>query len=241
VRSKQATHDQEKGRIYHKDMTLEIAGVPLLRLPYLSHPDPMQPRSTGLLVPSVDYSGKLGVGVKIPYFFNLAPNYDLTLKPVVYSRQGLLARAIWRHNVGPGTYEVDAGGIYQLSRKRFSGPGRRRWRGYARAEGRFDITSRWQWGFEGAVQSDRAMMRTYDIDSRDMIHSRLWIAGLDGRNWFYGETGHFRGLRDADTRGHDPRALPWLEHEYTFAPEIMGGALTLSAPAIDIGLDWRTS
>ena len=228
LKSKQATHDQQKGRIYHKDMTFEVAGVPVLWLPWLSHPDPQHPRATGFLFPSVKYSKKLGLGVRVPYFINLAPHYDITLLPTFYTRQGVLGRAVWRHHLGSGAYEVDAGGIRQLSRKRLPAPGDRKWRWFARTKGEFAFNTRWKWGFEGAVQSDRAMMRTYDIDSRDMIHSRLWLSGLDGRNWFYAETGHFRGLRDADTRAHDPRTLPWVEYEYAFAPPVLGGALKLA-------------
>ena len=228
LKSKQATHDERKGRIYHRDMTLEFAGVPVFWLPWLSHPDPQHPRSTGFLAPRFSYSGDMGVGVGLPYFVNLAPNYDVTFIPTVYSKRGLLARAIWRHNTGPGTYTVDAGGMYQLKPETVDPPGNHHWRWYAKADGTFRINRRWQWGFSGAIQSDRTMMRRHDVDERNMIHSRLWIAGLDDRNYLYAEAGHLNGLLDVDPKRGDQVLLPWVYHEYTFDTPVVGGALTFS-------------
>ena len=228
IRSEEAVHDERAGRIYHRNMTLRFADVPVFWLPRISHPDPRHPRSTGFLAPRISYSADLGVGVGIPYFVNLAPNYDITLIPTLYSKRGVLARAVWRHNVGPGTYTVDAGGMYQLDPDTVAPPGNRRWRWYAKADGTFDINRRWQWGFSGAIQSDRTMMRRHDVDERDMIHSRLWIAGLDDRNYFYAETGHLNGLMDVDPKRTDQILLPWLYQEYTFDPPVLGGALTFS-------------
>ncbi len=228
LKSEEATHDEQKGRIYHRNMRLEFAGVPVFWLPWFSHPDPKHPRSTGLLVPRFSYSGDLGVGIGIPYFVNLARNYDITLIPTLYSKRGVLTRAIWRHNVGPGTYTIDAGGMYQLKPRTVPPPGNHHWRWYAKADGTFTINRRWQWGFSGAIQSDRTVMRRHDVDERDMIHSRLWLAGLDDRNYFYAEAGHLNGLLNVDLRRYDQGLLPWLYHEYTFDPPVLGGELSLS-------------
>jgi len=74
VRSREAIHDENEGRIYHKDMTFRLLGLPLFWLPRFSHPDPMHPRSTGFLMPRITTSGALGVGLSTPFFINLAPN-----------------------------------------------------------------------------------------------------------------------------------------------------------------------
>ncbi len=229
LKSERATHRQREGRIHHENLTLEFLGAPIFWLPALSHPDPQHPRATGFLAPTFSYSGELGPGVAIPYFINLAPNYDLTLLPTFYARQGVLARAQWRHRVGNGSYSVDAGGIYQLQPNKVASPGDHHLRWFASARGSFTLNARFDWGFSGAVQSERTMMRRFDIDERDMILSRVWLRGLHDRNWFLAEAAHYRGLRDTDRRGEDPRLLPRVEHEYTFAPPVLGGALSLSS------------
>jgi LPS-assembly protein len=38
-------------------------------------------RKSGFLFPSFGNSDKSGFEVGVPYYFNLAPNYDLTLTP----------------------------------------------------------------------------------------------------------------------------------------------------------------
>ena len=236
IRSKEATHDQQKGRIYHRNMTLNFAGAPVFWLPWISHPDPQHPRSTGFLVPSATYSEYRGFSVTTPYFINLAPNYDITLLPQTNSRQGLLARALWRHNVGSGIYEIDGGAIYQLQRDKMPSREQEKVRWFLKGKGTFDISSAWQWGFEGSVQSDRAMMRRYQVDSADVALSRLWLQGLEGRNFFLAQTGHYRGLNSTDNHSLDPSMLPWIQQEYTFSPAVLGGVLSLSSSFYSI---WR--
>ncbi len=225
LKSERAIHDARKGRIYHKNMTLELGGVPIFWTPYLSHPDPKHPRASGFLVPNASYSSQLGFGFGIPYFINLAPNYDITLRPMVYSKQGLLARATWRHRVASGTYKVDFGGIRQLQPKKVAPPGDRKWRGFVRGTGQFALNSRWRWGFDGAMQTDRTMMRRYGIDKRDTIESKLWLTGLDGRNYFHARASHFRGLLDVDNSSTAPVMAPYVHYSHTFADAIAQGEL----------------
>ena len=229
IRSTEAVHDQKKGRIYHRNMTFNVLGTPIFWTPWFSHPDPDHPRSSGFLSPQYSSNPDLGFGLTVPYFINLGPSYDITLMPTFYTQQGVLGRAVWRHNVGPGTYTIDAGGIYQLKPEVFSKPENRRWRWYVKGDGKFEINRRWQWGFAGAVQSDRSMMRRYAIDGNDVLHHRLWLAGLDGRNFFYSEAGYMDGLRSNEENRGDLALLPWLYQEYTFAPPVLGGVLSLDS------------
>ena len=70
-------------------------------------------RKTGLLMPVFGFSETLGWSITAPYFFNLAPNYDLTLAPTYYSRQGFLVDGEWRHRLSNGQYSVRVAGISQ--------------------------------------------------------------------------------------------------------------------------------
>ena len=45
-------------------------------------------RKSGFLFPSFGNSDKSGFEIGVPYYFNLAPNYDLTLTPFLLSRRG---------------------------------------------------------------------------------------------------------------------------------------------------------
>src|SRR5690606_19112678 len=54
-------------------------------------------RQSGFLVPSVAASNKTGFDVTVPYYWNIAPNYDATIVPRVMSRRGLQLGAEFRY------------------------------------------------------------------------------------------------------------------------------------------------
>lgn len=62
-------------------------GVPILAAPVLSFPLNDQ-RKSGWLPPSFDYDNRSGFEFSIPYYWNLAPNYDATLTPTIAARRG---------------------------------------------------------------------------------------------------------------------------------------------------------
>ncbi len=70
------------------DARLRFADTTLVALPWLEFPLSKE-RKSGWLTPSFGASNRSGVHVAVPYYFNLAPNYDLTLTPRLYSRRGV--------------------------------------------------------------------------------------------------------------------------------------------------------
>lgn len=66
---------------------LHFLGVPILYVPTFTFPIDDRRRS-GLLIPSFGYSNNSGLDLSVPYYLNLAPNYDLTLTPRLLSRRG---------------------------------------------------------------------------------------------------------------------------------------------------------
>ena len=73
-------------------MRVELKGVPILYAPVISFPVG-DARKSGFLFPSFGTSNKSGFEFGAPYYFNLAPNYDLTLTPQLLSRRGLATRS----------------------------------------------------------------------------------------------------------------------------------------------------
>ena len=64
-------------------------------------------RKSGFLFPSFGNSDKSGFEVGVPYYFNLAPNYDLTLTPFLMSRRGLGLGADFRYLTGRSRGRID--------------------------------------------------------------------------------------------------------------------------------------
>ncbi len=71
--------------------TLVFKGVPLGYLPWADFPLADQRRS-GVLSPTFGTSNKVGFDLTVPYYFNLAPNYDDTLTFRYMGRRGLQLR-----------------------------------------------------------------------------------------------------------------------------------------------------
>jgi LPS-assembly protein len=63
-------------------------GVPILGSPYMSFPLSAE-RKSGVLPPTFGTTNKGGLEVMVPYYFNIAPNRDLTLYPKAISQRGL--------------------------------------------------------------------------------------------------------------------------------------------------------
>jgi LPS-assembly protein len=69
------------------DAQVDFMGVPLMYLPWLSFP--LSPeRKSGFLFPGIGNTSTNGVQVSVPYYWNIAPNYDFTFEPIYYSKAG---------------------------------------------------------------------------------------------------------------------------------------------------------
>ena len=93
--------DKEAGRGTAKNAWLEFKGVPFLYTPWMSFPVDNR-RKSGLLAPYFGYSKLNGFDFTLPYYLNLAPNYDLTLMPRYLEKRGELLRSDFRYLSGIG-------------------------------------------------------------------------------------------------------------------------------------------
>lgn len=83
--------------------TMRFYGLPVLYTPYISFPIDKR-RHTGVLTPTFGSSNRSGFELTVPYYINLAPNYDATLVPRILTARGLQLggqfRYITAHQVG---------------------------------------------------------------------------------------------------------------------------------------------
>jgi LPS-assembly protein len=99
--------DRADGSGTARDAKLSLFGVPLLYTPYLTFPLGDR-RKSGLLPPAIGHSSETGLDISLPYYFNLAPNYDATLIPRVTSERGLLLGGELRYLTATQQGETDA-------------------------------------------------------------------------------------------------------------------------------------
>jgi len=103
VRSKDLRIDKETGVGTAHGATMRFANVPFLYLPYFTFPVDDR-RKSGFLYPTFSNSNRSGFMLGAPYYLNLAPNYDATLEPRIYTSRGLMLAGEFRYlNLIPGT------------------------------------------------------------------------------------------------------------------------------------------
>ncbi len=88
--------DQNEGTGTARGARLEIKSVPVLYTPFLSFPIDDR-RKSGFLVPSFGQSDNSGFDLRVPYYFNLAPNYDATFTPRFLANRGLQLNSEFRN------------------------------------------------------------------------------------------------------------------------------------------------
>ena len=70
--------------LYFEDARVEFFGVPLAYVPFMSAPDPTVKRKSGFLFPIITRHHAIRLRRRrIPYFWALAPNYDLTFRTML--------------------------------------------------------------------------------------------------------------------------------------------------------------
>ncbi len=79
--------NREKGTGHAKNVLIKVKGVPIFYLPSLSFAID-QKRKSGFLMPSFGDTGSSGNDVKIPFYWNIAPNRDATLTSRFLSKRG---------------------------------------------------------------------------------------------------------------------------------------------------------
>ena len=226
VRAKRIIHKNDEQMIYYEDADLEFLGIPVAYTPYLSAPDPTVKKKSGLLTPTTVYKSQLGYGVGQPVFFNLAPDYDLTVTPTVFTEQGFFGAAEFRQRFANGTYYIRASGIDQLNPNTFLsapyGAGDKRLRGDVDTKGEFALNDYWKFGWSINANSDKYYLFDYSIPSDTLSSnyfsesiSTLYLTGQGDRSFFDLRGYYIQGLSSHDIQAQQPIVHPVLDYNKT--------------------------
>lgn len=104
INAKNIDMDTDTGRGEARHATLKIKNTPVLYLPYFNFPIDDR-RTSGFLLPRAGFSSEGSFTVQLPYYLNLAPNYDATLTPTIFTDRNPMATGQFRyltHNYGEG-------------------------------------------------------------------------------------------------------------------------------------------
>lgn len=94
--------DQHEGMGTAYNAMLRFYNLPVLYVPIYSFPIDNR-RKTGFLTPDVSYASTNGIEIGLPYYWNLAPNYDLTTTPRYIETRGFQLNSLFRFLAGPNS------------------------------------------------------------------------------------------------------------------------------------------
>ena len=251
VRATKIIENQTTHTVYYEDAQLQFWGFPVFYMPYFSSADATVNKQTGFLAPALVSGGNLGYGMSIPYFINLAPNYDLTLTPTFLSKQGLLGEVDWRQRLSNGVYSIRATGIDQEQPGVFPafpyGAGDMRLRGSIESSGNFFLNDMWQFGWNGTWMSDKFFLNDYRLQGinfdnfyfQDVI-STVYLRGQAAQSYFDLSAYHFEGTTaNDDNRTLQVAVAPVFDYNRVINVPAdrtngLGGELTVDANVANI-------
>lgn len=203
--------------------SVHFLGVPVLYSPWLEFPLSNE-RKSGFLTPTIGSTQIRGFEFAAPYYFNLAPNYDLTLTPRIMTRRGIQVSAEGRYLFEPAAGEI-LGEVVPYDRIAEE----TRW---AIAWKHNQVFAPW---LSGYVNFNRVSDSTYlaDFSDRIAVTSQRTLPGEAGLNAAYGplsmtvRTLSFQTLQDPNP---EAAVIP----PYNMLPQVKGAL----ADTDWLGLAW---
>lgn len=96
VKTNTLTLDKEEGRGTATGAQFYFHDTPLMYVPYFNFPLDNR-RKTGFLFPSAGHSTETGYELALPFYWNIAPNYDATITPNLMELRGVQLNGEFRY------------------------------------------------------------------------------------------------------------------------------------------------
>ncbi len=226
IRARSAVQDLEDKRIEYRDAVVDLFGVPVMYLPYFTHPDPSEKRASGFLVPSLGYSKYLGAFLQVPYYWVIDGTTDATIAPMITSGSngpGLGLQV--RHAFNSGTVTINTSMGYDeksLAGDLFS-------------TAQFAIDDEWRWGFNIQRASSVNYMRDFHLPGLiDVLSSNLYLEGFGQGSYSRLDASTYQGLVSSLDTAKIPVVLPRYEYSFVGEPDPLGGRFGLDAGAFNV-------
>jgi LPS-assembly protein len=234
LRAFQMTQDLQNQRIEYRDSYLDVFGVPVLYLPYFSMSDPSVRRQSGFLIPSLGLTDEyLGSFLKIPYFWVIDEQQDVTFTPEFATLQGPQLEVTYRRAFNNGLLNLD-GAIASDEHTTA---------GYFFGHGLFNYNDTWRYGFDVNLGSSVNYLRDFQIPGygASILSSDLFIEGFGVGAYAKLSVNTYQGLNSSINQSLVPYVLPRYEYSYLGEPDGIGGRVSFDALAFNILRDVGTN
>jgi LPS-assembly protein len=236
VKAVNVIYDPAKKRVDYEGARLELFGLPVVPLPFLSHPVGTKAGS-GFLVPGIGFSRNNGVELEQSYYWRITQNRDLTGSVTVFSDAAPLGRVNFRSLEKYGAVDLTAYGTYsdRISTSGVETPvGTNVFRGYLEGAGRMQFDQHWSFSASGRYASDRTFLRRYDISRDDRLRSTFSAERIGSNSYFSLAGWAVQTLRTGDPQGLAPIALPEIDYRLRLDAPVVGGSVQIQANSLAI-------
>jgi len=245
IRSSKITHDKESKRVSYNNARFEVKGVPVVYLPYFSHPDGSVKRKSGFLTPRAGFKSNLGGFVEGRYYWNIAPEKDLTVGVMAMTQEAPMVSSQWRQRWSNASLDA-RGSLTYSGRTNRSGSvvfyEDDELRGNLKVDGLWDINNKWRSGIKVDVTSDDQYLRQYNFAYNNVLENELYVERFSGRNYAAARMLAFQDTRINNSLGNinygdQPNVLPEVEASFIGEPGSMpflGGRWSLDASLLGL-------
>jgi LPS-assembly protein len=224
LRARTATLDRTEQQVRYRDATLDMAGVPVIWLPYLQHPDGSSPRQSGFLSPSFGITKFLGGFIETPYYWAIDDSQEMVLRPTISTRVAPNLGLDYRRRFNSGEVEV-LSSVGHLDGRDGTEEG---FAGHIFAKGRFSLDENWRAGFDANRASSEQYLRIYRYGAQRVLPTTLFTEGFWGTEGFARFDGRaYQGLRRTDDISRIPLVLPNVYADWESPEDSLGGRFTV--------------
>ena len=213
--------ERDAGFARARDATVRVRGVPVFHAPRLRIPLSAE-RQSGFLFPSAGTSKDAGIRLELPYYLNLAPNYDATVTARHASKRGTGAEVETRHLSGAS--RTEATGAFLAGDRQYDGRFDRDDFRSLGLPGPFEPADRWLAGLDHTGYFGGATTRIDGVAASDDDYFRDMGTGLAVTSRAYltrfAEARYSRGGVSAGISGLGFQMLEERREPYRRLPEI---------------------
>ncbi|HQT39427.1 MAG TPA: LPS assembly protein LptD [Acidocella sp.] len=226
IKATSVTRDLEHQTLEYWNAVMEIHGIPIFYIPYMTQPDPSVKRRSGFLIPSLGTNSRLGFFTEIPYFLVLDRSSDVVITPLLATKNGPSLDAKYRRDFNNGVLHIDAEGGFandHFGNAIFS-------------DGTFDLNENWRAGFTYNHASNPTYLDDFHIlPNAAELTSNVYLEGFGAGSYARLDAETYQGLVASVAQNTLPIVAPHAQYAFVSNPDPwLNGRFSLSVDAFNV-------
>ncbi len=237
IDARKVTYDAKGQNINYNDAVLKIKDVPVLYMPFMTHPAPEVKRRSGLLMTAIGSSSYLGQYIQPTYFWDVSDQTDVILSPYFTTDRDIVWNGQYRqyfykgHVTAEGSFVNDNGTYKDEKFKNSTRPDKR---GHLFLDARYEINDYWVSSLDLNYVSDLFYLKDMNLpdDDEAWLTNKLAFERFQGRNYTAIEGYYYKltsyNLKRSNKKEYEnrmnslPEVMPFIEYEHISDPNKYG-------------------